>query len=163
MAAKLEPTSSPGVYRRHVAGCAGDWRCGAREGCSYVVMFQAGRRGARFAREYRTAAEAREAVRRAPLEHRPTGEAPDAGRCVPPLAALRVVKRKRRSVPRALRALILEREGAACRTCGSSDRPEIDHIIPVARGGSDLDENLQVLCRVCNLAKRDRLPLGGQR
>jgi hypothetical protein len=32
---------------------------------------------------------------------------------------------------------------------------EFDHIIPVARGGSNTDGNVQLLCRMCNLKKSD--------
>jgi len=32
----------------------------------------------------------------------------------------------------------------------------VDHIVPRSRGGSDTRENLAVLCRSCNGAKRDR-------
>ena len=34
---------------------------------------------------------------------------------------------------------------------------EIDHVIPVARGGSDDDDNLTATCSDCNLGKADRL------
>lgn len=45
-----------------------------------------------------------------------------------------------------------------------SDRPvepnlllEIDHIIPVARGGETVEDNLQTLCWKCNRAKSDKI------
>jgi 5-methylcytosine-specific restriction endonuclease McrA len=31
----------------------------------------------------------------------------------------------------------------------------IDHIVPLARGGQDVFENIQPSCRACNLAKAD--------
>lgn len=34
----------------------------------------------------------------------------------------------------------------------------VDHIMPIARGGSNDPSNLQLLCRMCNLLKRDKLP-----
>ena len=34
----------------------------------------------------------------------------------------------------------------------------IDHITPVARGGSDHPSNLQVVCARCNALKGDRMP-----
>lgn len=43
-----------------------------------------------------------------------------------------------------------------CVQCGSTANLTADHIIPRARGGSDHESNLQVLCRPCNSAKRDR-------
>ncbi len=32
----------------------------------------------------------------------------------------------------------------------------IDHVIPTARGGQDIDSNLQLLCQACNSLKGDR-------
>jgi len=57
MAAKLERTNTPGVFRRHAKGCAREGRCD----CSYVVTWRA--HGRPHTATYRTAAEAREAKR----------------------------------------------------------------------------------------------------
>ena len=35
----------------------------------------------------------------------------------------------------------------------------LDHIIPVAKGGSNIAENIQILCQVCNLKKADKIAL----
>jgi 5-methylcytosine-specific restriction endonuclease McrA len=43
-----------------------------------------------------------------------------------------------------------------CRICGRPDDIEIDHIVPMARGGSNDVDNLQPLCRVCNAIKGAR-------
>lgn len=40
-----------------------------------------------------------------------------------------------------------------CQVCGDSESLHIDHIVPVARGGKTDRENLQVLCRFCNISK----------
>lgn len=40
-----------------------------------------------------------------------------------------------------------------CVACGAEDSLVIDHKVPISRGGSDLIENLQPLCRTCNIAK----------
>lgn len=37
-----------------------------------------------------------------------------------------------------------------CENCGSNYALEIDHIIPLAKGGSSQPENLRILCRTCN-------------
>jgi hypothetical protein len=58
-----------------------------------------------------------------------------------------------------LRAQIKERDGFACLQCGASVAVEpnllleIDHIMPVSRGGLSLPENLQTLCWRCNRTK----------
>ena len=50
-----------------------------------------------------------------------------------------------------LRKRILE--SGKCSACGSTENLVIDHKVPISRGGSDADENLQPLCRPCNIAK----------
>lgn len=43
-----------------------------------------------------------------------------------------------------------------CVECGATNKEtqlHIDHIIPRAKGGKDTEDNLQVLCRDCNLGK----------
>ena len=52
-----------------------------------------------------------------------------------------------------VRARIFERDGYKCLLCGAMEDLTIDHIIPVYRGGSDEDNNLQILCRSCNSRK----------
>lgn len=47
----------------------------------------------------------------------------------------------------------------ACVECGSKDRIEIDHIIPISRGGTHGIGNLQTLCHDCNRNKRNRLTI----
>lgn len=50
-----------------------------------------------------------------------------------------------------------------CAECGSRDRIEIDHIIPVSRGGSHGVGNLQPLCYDCNRGKGNRLTVEWRR
>ena len=54
---------------------------------------------------------------------------------------------------------VLQRDKSTCQMCGAK-APEvelhIDHIIPVSKGGSNEIDNLQVLCKPCNLAKSNR-------
>ena len=45
--------------------------------------------------------------------------------------------------------------GQPCYACGSKDNIQIDHIIPLARGGNHSIGNLMPLCRSCNCSKND--------
>jgi 5-methylcytosine-specific restriction endonuclease McrA len=47
-------------------------------------------------------------------------------------------------------------KAAGCVACGSHRRLEVDHIVPVSRGGSSERANLQLLCRTCNASKGAR-------
>ena len=51
------------------------------------------------------------------------------------------------------RKRILLRGKGRCVKCGSRENLEIDHVVPLARGGSNRLENLQLLCRDCNRRK----------
>ena len=51
-----------------------------------------------------------------------------------------------------LREDILERY-PKCLSCYSVDRLELDHVVPISRGGPDCESNLQVLCKSCNISK----------
>ena len=54
--------------------------------------------------------------------------------------------------------LVFERDNGACRYCGSTSDPTIDHVVPRVRGGGDEGENLVVACRRCNSRKGARTP-----
>ena len=90
--------------------------------------------------------------------------------------------RKRRALGVVVRRLVYERDGFTCQICGVEtldprlagrervmggrtvrvltqsevDRiREVDHVVPLARGGTDELENLQVACHRCNRLKGD--------
>ncbi|MFD8088959.1 HNH endonuclease [Streptomyces malaysiensis] len=48
---------------------------------------------------------------------------------------------------------MLARDHFQCRSCSSRSELEIDHITPVAKGGSWEIENLWVLCKPCHRIK----------
>lgn len=58
-------------------------------------------------------------------------------------------------VPNEQRARIFARDGQRCLKCKSKDSLSIDHIIPLASGGDNADDNLQTLCSKCNSSKSD--------
>jgi len=61
---------------------------------------------------------------------------------------------KREGISLRTRFLIFRRDAYTCRICKRSGLPiELDHIIPLGRGGSNSPENLQTLCRDCNQGK----------
>lgn len=59
----------------------------------------------------------------------------------------------RRPIPDDVKMLAWRRDGAACVNCGTNSKLQFDHIIPVAKGGGDTAENIQILCASCNLRK----------
>ena len=71
----------------------------------------------------------------------------------------------RQPIPRKLRHEVFKRDGYRCRECGASKDEtslEIDHITPVARGGTNDIDNLQTLCRECNRMKHTDEWVGGE-
>jgi 5-methylcytosine-specific restriction endonuclease McrA len=62
-------------------------------------------------------------------------------------------ERRREPIPRDLRRAVWERDGGACVECGEQFELQFDHVIPLALGGANTFENLQVLCGDCNRAK----------
>lgn len=71
--------------------------------------------------------------------------------------------RRRGKVRVSVRWMVFKRDGRRCVVCGRGPaddarvKLEVDHIVPVARGGRDDAANLQTLCRDCNRGKRDRM------
>lgn len=56
--------------------------------------------------------------------------------------------------------LLTEQKGLClyCKADLSETTPQIDHIMPLALGGSNTDNNVQLLCRPCNSAKGAKHP-----
>jgi 5-methylcytosine-specific restriction endonuclease McrA len=70
---------------------------------------------------------------------------------------------------------LLDRDNWTCRNCGvqvhdrnvggnrsrhlwdDERKAHIDHIVPISKGGDSSPDNLQVLCRTCNLSKKDKI------
>lgn len=79
------------------------------------------------------------------------------------LSASAFSKEQRALMTKKLREQIKVRDNYTCCTCGNSTHVEpnllleIDHIIPVAKGGFTKEDNLQTLCWKCNRSKSDKI------
>lgn len=61
---------------------------------------------------------------------------------------------ERGKVTNKMRFAIYERDHYRCRKCGRKTNDlEVDHIIPIAKGGKSTFDNLQTLCHRCNYRK----------
>lgn len=65
--------------------------------------------------------------------------------------------KSRTAIPQAVKNAAWIRDGGKCAQCNASGHIHFDHIIPVIKGGSNLLENVQVLCSTCNLKKGSRI------
>jgi hypothetical protein len=66
------------------------------------------------------------------------------------------VIRTRPLLDRKTRDAIHEKHNGRCVYCGAPS-DEIDHVMPLSRGGSNQESNLVAACRHCNRTKSDRL------
>lgn len=64
---------------------------------------------------------------------------------------------RRERVSDEVRAFVWERDEGRCVKCGSQEDLQFDHIIPVAKGGGNMIENVQILCGECNRQKSDNI------
>ena len=65
--------------------------------------------------------------------------------------------RQRKPIPERVRTEVWRRDGGRCVDCGSRDRLEFDHIIPVSQGGSNTARNIELRCETCNRKKGARI------
>lgn len=79
------------------------------------------------------------------------------------LTASAFAKEQRNLMTKKLREYIKTRDHFSCCNCGNSTQNEpnllleIDHIIPVSKGGYTVESNLQTLCWRCNRSKSDKI------
>lgn len=63
------------------------------------------------------------------------------------------------AVSKRTRFEVLRRDNYTCRYCRSTDNPlTVDHVVPVALGGSDNPDNLVAACQDCNSGKAATSP-----
>ncbi len=65
----------------------------------------------------------------------------------------------KRSPPRQIKQFLFGKQEGQCGGCLQTFEYRhfhIDHIVPTAKGGQDIDENKQLLCGHCNILKSDR-------
>lgn len=68
--------------------------------------------------------------------------------------------RKRKAPTMQLVAALSKAHGARCGICGmplTAHGVEVDHIVPVAAGGSDARRNLRLVHQACNRSRGSRL------
>ncbi len=66
-------------------------------------------------------------------------------------------KTTRIPIPIAVRKYVYQRDKNQCQSCGQTTtetKLSVDHIIPLATGGSNDMSNLQTLCLSCNSKKK---------
>lgn len=90
------------------------------------------------------------------------GNCPYCGGDIPKAEAAPAVNAEleRSKMSQSLRYNILQRDGFRCQICGASAaqgaKLEVDHIIPISKGGLTVPQNLRTLCENCNRGKRDK-------
>jgi hypothetical protein len=60
---------------------------------------------------------------------------------------------RRERISDSVRLFVWQRDQGKCVKCGSAEKLEFDHIIPVIKGGSNTERNIQLLCEQCNRTK----------
>lgn len=61
--------------------------------------------------------------------------------------------RSRPRIPEPVRVEVWRRDNGMCARCGSREKLEYDHIVPISRGGSNTARNIELLCESCNRSK----------
>lgn len=63
----------------------------------------------------------------------------------------------RQPLPESVRREVWRRDEGKCVDCGSRERLEFDHIIPLSKGGSNTTRNIELRCESCNRQKAARV------
>ncbi|MDA2916652.1 HNH endonuclease [Nitrospinae bacterium AH_259_B05_G02_I21] len=65
--------------------------------------------------------------------------------------------KRRERIPEDVIFFVWRRDEGRCKECGSNKNLELDHIIPISKGGSNTARNIQLLCEICNRLKSDNI------
>ena len=68
-----------------------------------------------------------------------------------------IENQKRIPIPESVRNKVWRRDQGKCVECGSNEKLEFDHIIPVSKGGSSTARNIRLLCEICNRKKGNKI------
>jgi 5-methylcytosine-specific restriction endonuclease McrA len=63
----------------------------------------------------------------------------------------------RTRIPEKIRIKVWQRDEGKCARCGSREKLEYDHIVPISKGGSNTLRNIELLCEECNRAKSNQI------
>ncbi len=64
---------------------------------------------------------------------------------------------KRPRIPESVRIEVWRRDGGKCARCGSREKLEYDHIVPISKGGSNTARNIELLCENHNRSKSNNV------
>ena len=64
---------------------------------------------------------------------------------------------KRPRIPEQVRVEVWRRDAGKCARCGSREKLEYDHIVPISKGGSNTARNIELLCEMHNRSKSDNV------
>jgi len=67
------------------------------------------------------------------------------------------IKYERESIPTKIKDQVWRRDQGVCAECGSKEKLEFDHIIPISKGGANSYRNIQLLCEPCNRRKSAKI------
>lgn len=77
-----------------------------------------------------------------------------------PITETQEKRRRGRYIPFAMKLRIVRRDNYICQRCAKQLKEselEFDHIIPISRGGSSEESNIQLTCFKCNRGKANRV------
>lgn len=64
---------------------------------------------------------------------------------------------ERPRIPEKVRIEVWRRDSGKCARCGSREKLEYDHIVPISKGGSNTARNIELLCETCNRGKSNNV------